>query len=54
LIDEVVSLAYNERRRPTKEQPLALQVKGATAQLQKVPAWLRQNDEIDAFMRACE
>jgi hypothetical protein len=24
LIDEVVSLAYAERRRPTKEQPLAL------------------------------
>jgi hypothetical protein len=24
LLDEVVSLAYTERRRPTKEQPLAL------------------------------
>jgi hypothetical protein len=24
LIDEVVSLAYTERRRPTKEQPLAV------------------------------
>jgi len=24
LLDDIVSLAYNERRRPTKEQPLAL------------------------------